>query len=192
VSRPRIGVDADGVVVNWNDKAAELMGLAERWGAWGPPEWDTLEKLNKKAFDLLWEEPLLSEMFREAAPLPNALETLQELSKVADVWIVSSRPGGAWAATKSWLRRHDVEVKGVRLVEGWREKAGVVKALGLRAFIDDKEETVRDLHSKGVLSFLMERNYNKGMDYPQRLRVRDLPSFKRKLERLGVIARGDE
>ena len=100
----------------------------------------------------------------ELEPLPGAREILTKLAAHSRLTFVTARstkkPIEAWLVSLL----SDVPHEDIRVIATGHHsaKAGVLKELKLKCFIDDHLETCRDLHSKGIRTIVFDQPWNKG------------------------------
>jgi|SRR6478735_6167344 len=113
-SRHRVGVDVDGVVANYTQlylNAVRVATKREIPNDWAPPQWDLDEALGltkdeKKAAYALMESPGVA---RTIAPYPGAVEGIRKLSKIADVFFVTSpvKSSPTWCYDRTaWIKKY--------------------------------------------------------------------------------------
>jgi len=163
-----LGFDFDGVLA---DTAEAFLRLAcEEYGMCG----FTLDDITEFAVEecLAMDERLVREIFHRILvdsvgvglkPMPGALEVLQELARRAPITVVTARP--LEAPVHQWLDAHlDPRTRrAVRLVAmGDHDgKAGPIRALGLRYFIDDRAATCRQLAAQGLGGIVFDQPWNR-------------------------------
>ncbi len=113
-AKHRVGVDVDGVVGNYTQLYLNAVRAATKREIpkdWAPPQWDLDEALGltkdeKKAACRLMEAPGVA---LAIAPYPGAVEGIQKLSKIADVFFVTSPVKGShtWCYDRTaWIMEH--------------------------------------------------------------------------------------
>jgi len=97
-------------------------------------------------------------------PLPGAREALMRLAAQDTLTFVTARsvkePIEDWLISLlSGVAHRDIRV----IATGqYSAKAGVLDELKLRYFIDDHLETCRDLHKRGIKTFVFDQPWNRG------------------------------
>jgi len=97
-------------------------------------------------------------------PLPGAREALMRLAAHGSLTFVTARtvkePIEAWLISLlSGVAHEDIRV----IATGqYSAKAGVLDELKLKYFIDDHLETCRDLHKRGIKTFVFDQPWNRG------------------------------
>lgn len=164
-----IGFDIDGVVA---DTAEAFLRLArERHGIVGLAptqitEFDVAKCLPidpviiDRIFAALLEDPIDADL----RPMPDSVSVLTSLSRLAPLTFITARP--LHQPIAEWLRRAlgPATFSRVRLIAmgDHDQKAGYLKELGLRYFIDDRAETCLDLERRGYTPFVYSQPWNRG------------------------------
>ncbi len=73
-----------------------------------------------------WREKDGFEIYRDAEPLPGAIETLQRISQVYPVVYITIRPVESKFVTARWLQKHGFPQGAIRFCKDLKEKVGVV------------------------------------------------------------------
>jgi uncharacterized HAD superfamily protein len=159
VSRPRAGIDLDGVVYRWCDTVNFLLehyrgvrGLGE-WTSWDYLE-DTV-KLPKEDKDWLWTEGVSLGMFRHGNCYRGSFAALDRLAITHDVVILTARPRAAITDTLAWLAFHRVAASEVHVLDG-QPKSSVP----CDWYVDDSAANARELHLAGKEVLLWDRPWN--------------------------------
>ncbi len=147
MSDPMIGIDMDGVLVNWIPDALSLVN--ERLGSSFIPEDVTEFNVNvclgQAAGDIIWNEVINSPtLYDDRSPEPLALETVEELGKLGRVVIVSSPSLGHIESKYRWLLRHGFHKDDIYLVESKED-------LPLDVLVDDRAKTCLRMKDRAVL-----------------------------------------
>ncbi len=154
-----IGIDIDGVLADFTTAyvpliqkvtGRELFPPHWRQKATFPQTWDfDLDAGYTKAeLSEVWKVIKTSKTFwRDLKPLEGAVTTIKHLNWLSerntDIYFLTNRMGThAKSQTESWLYQCGMANPTVILVA---EKAPLVKALGIEAFIDDKPDTLNDV-----------------------------------------------
>lgn len=152
----RVGVDLDGVVVNFVDALRSSWGLDptefldpfkwEIWECWG---------MTKENFVRWSDESYETHLFYKAEPYPGAVEALHELHELGhSVHIVTARhhPVGR-RDTVAWLEDHGVHYDSLTFSD---DKTCVP----VDVFVEDNLPNAEACAKAGVKSFLMDRPWN--------------------------------
>lgn len=124
MTRLRLGIDLDGVVVDFNSGWIRLYN--EEFGAgirpedavmWSSPtalaDFDTMSQFWRWARDCSRG----SSLFRHLDPYPGALGAVEALADDHDIVIVTTKPDYAVEDTMAWLADHDVPTTEVHIVD---------------------------------------------------------------------------
>jgi 5'(3')-deoxyribonucleotidase len=158
--KPRIGVDLDGCVVALTRYvlARVNIGLGTRYV---DEDWTSYRAKDcflehGKVFTSIIYDP---ETYRHLEPIDGALDTLHRLSKKADIIIVTSRPVDCATATHEWMAHHRVPSIGLIMTD---DKVRYARALGMKAFVDDRMKTIESMVGVVSLPILMNQAWNQG------------------------------
>ena len=168
----KLGIDLDGCLVDFNAGYVDLL-IKEKGEDLFPPD------RNADNFPPVWfyerhfgygdvEEAVWKKIkespdfWQKLGPLPTAVATLQQLDILEifghEVYFITHRSGReVKKQSEIWLVGHGFEFPTV-LIAG--DKAPIIQALELDFYIDDKPETIIELHS---------------MKYPKHLYLKDAP-----------------
>lgn len=162
----RLGVDLDGVLVDFTSPVAalasemfglEVSGHATHWN-W-MRDFGVVEEKETTLWQWIADNP---EWWGTLPALPYARMALAYLRESgADVYFITSRPGaGTKSVAENWLRFHGYPDPTVLIAS---HKAPIVSALAIEAFIDDKPETCVDVATTTAAAVYMpDRPWNQG------------------------------
>lgn len=160
----RIGLDLDGVIVDWGSNVIRL--LNERKGYNIPmqewPEWNWLEH-NIKPEDWKWiwsHEGVLVEGYATAKPFDGAHKFAKALRALGDIVILTSRPEGTWTASIKWWKQHMFFTPaGYNFFRSGKEKS----AVWCHYFVEDNLDNAKSYAANGFTHvFLLDKKYNQG------------------------------
>lgn len=161
----RIGLDLDGVLVDFNTSAKVL--LAKNFGYTFPREpvpcwnWPGYYGVTKEHEDWLWTGGIDQGLFLNAWPLEGATYFADRLTKLGDIVVVTSRPKAAWFDTLAWLRSWSIgPPKEIHFYLPGENKASANCDL----YIDDKAENIQDVVKEGYPGILLAYPYNSHAD----------------------------
>jgi uncharacterized HAD superfamily protein len=188
----RIGVDLDGVLVDFNTEYAKRLGITLPPG--GPQLWDYPKHMgvDPVVYEREWDRLETDTLFWSELPAyANAAEAISWLWWLRNnghaIYFITSRPSG-WSmklAAEAWLRTHGFNVPTVLFT---RTKGPVAKGLELTHFIDDKPENVLEVAEACGPTCevaLYDQPYNAGFLKPGIIRVFGLAEY------FAWIARGN-
>lgn len=139
--RHRVGVDVDGVIANYTELYLNAVRSAlgrDIPKGWAPPQWDLDESLGltkeeKRTVYKLIEQPGIAGTI---VPYPGAVDGLKKLSKVADVFLVTSpvEDSPTWCFDRTaWVKKHFGEELADRI-----DFTGHKYTFAADLFVDDK------------------------------------------------------
>jgi 5'(3')-deoxyribonucleotidase len=158
--RPRLGLDLDGVVVDWvtcvNDLLREHFGYEV--GPW--ERWDHAKRLvAPEHWAWLWTEGVEGGMFRHADAYPGAAVAVTRLCAIARVVVVSKVPPGGICDRLSWLGARSWPIKEAHLLNEATPKSSV----DCDIYLDDSLENVEDLVDNAFGDVLVwDQPWNRG------------------------------
>jgi len=110
----RIGLDLDGVIVNWHRRVLEMLnarslGTTHSYNfdtTFESPYWDWIqENVTKEDWEWLWTKGQISS-YHNALPYEGAEKFVKALREKADLIILTARPPLSWGTTISWWHSH--------------------------------------------------------------------------------------
>lgn len=157
--RHRIGLDADGVIVDWQSNVVRLMnrrGHALKVEDWN--EWNWLKtQVSEEDWKWLWSKGMV-ESYYSAKPYPGAEKFVKDLDKLGDIIILTTRPRGTWHETIDWWWKYmGFTPSGFNFFE---PKVGNKSLVRCDFYIDDKPENCENEASTGGYVFLLDRPWN--------------------------------
>lgn len=178
-----LGSDADGVLAY--SQLPIIKEAKKRFGIDLPyKEWTSHDLLFYQAIKLSGESPATvaawlfsNEVMEKSPPIPGSKEAIRYLSTLANIHVVTGRPGSQRKTTEDWVRKHFPSIQYVHLrEEGALEKNNEFKNRTLQelqadVFIEDDERMIQailDALDEGQLShlkivFLMDRPWNQSL-----------------------------
>jgi uncharacterized HAD superfamily protein len=174
-SRAIVGVDADGVLFDFNGAMQAL--FLSHYGIEYPLDaitaWDYTDCLpvTQEQFQFCFERLMRYEC--EQMPLvPGAVEGMKWLAMAAgaDQWVITARPDYSYAATKWALRHHGVPHSALIFADDKTEFADV-----LCCMIEDKAQTAMEFAELGVPVVLLDYPHNRDAAHPLITRVSNWP-----------------
>jgi uncharacterized HAD superfamily protein len=161
----RIGLDLDGVLVDFNNSAKKLLShvFGYKFPNEMPPCWNWLGYygVTKEHEDWLWTRGVDRGLFLAAWPLDGALDFVDKLKELGDIIVVTSRPKAAWFDTLGWLRSWSIgPPKEIHFYLPGENKASANCDL----YIDDKAENIEDVIREGYPGILLAYPLNAHAD----------------------------
>jgi len=184
MSRARVGLDLDGVVYEW-DKTARYMlrevcpvpmtSYVRRLLEEESRSWDYVEDcVPPAAWNWLWSEGVRLGLFRYGHVVRGAINGVRELSRFADIEVITHRPANAVEDTLGWLSFMKLPLRGVHLLTHQEPKAAVKPAFNL--YIEDKPQNCIELADVGSV-IMFGREWNRGyFDFSPSMRVEGWPA----------------
>lgn len=166
---PKIGVDIDGVLADfngaWHKLYPEISATPNSW---------YLDRKAEKRFEEMRANGTLDDFYLNIEPLVKP----EDMSFEPDCYI-TSRPISK-EITEQWLDNHGFPARKVISLDIKQSKADVAKEAGVEIFIDDCYDNFVDLNNKGVFTYLYTASWNKRYDIGHmRLNsLKDLPLLK--------------
>ena len=166
---PKIGVDIDGVLADfngaWHKLYPEISATPNSW---------YLDRKAEIRFEEMRANGTLDEFYLNIQPLVKP----EDMPFEPDCYI-TSRPI-AKEITEQWLDKYGFPARKVISLDIKQSKADVAKEAGVEIFIDDCYDNFVDLNNKGVFTYLYTASWNKRYDIGHmRLNsLKDLPLLK--------------
>lgn len=159
----KLGIDLDGVVVNFHDTAneylADLLNVAPapvtewEWHHGYVTERGVSRRKTEKAWRAMWREANDGKLFADCAPIPGALPGLKLLKELGhEITYITHRSPTTEAVTRSWLWLYSVEAP----VHHVKDKASILCDL----YLDDKPENIEELRAQSRTAYLFEAPHN--------------------------------
>jgi uncharacterized HAD superfamily protein len=174
----KLGIDLDGVVCKFTE--AFLKRANEELGREVKPDdqtnWDFDQHFTQAEVSHLWDIIRAERNFWTDLRPEEGTSRLWHCRRGVELVFVTSRVAtrGSTPQEQSayWLRQNfGISLPYVIVVPDPSLKAAVAKALQIEAFIDDKPETVLEMHDAGIRSYLRKQPYNNHREYPEGVRV---------------------
>jgi len=152
----RIGVDIDGVL-------ADSIPFIGSWLRQRFPEVTLADVLQlhtpgRETYSSYFDR-YEDRIYRELPAMPGARRGLQQLSRFAEVHVISARTPRVQAATEAWLRANDLLFDSLQMLCGG-DKGAVARSLGLDAFVEDQVHNATAILAAGTPVVLMAAPYN--------------------------------
>jgi len=171
MSKPRFGIDLDGVLYHW-DKTARFL-LSHQFGIELAPEsetWDHIEnEITKDQWKWLWTKGVERGLFRHGNVYRGSIEALNSLSKFGDNVIITNRSHSANQDTMDWLSFHRIPTTEIHLLNGNEPKSIVQPQCDL--YVDDNVDKIIDLYNNTDATniCMWKRKYNQYEEEQDRL-----------------------
>ena len=181
MSRPRAGIDVDGVLYEWERQARALLA-----GWWGVPLEESVhyysiqdglqaqlgEAAGKLADSWLFTDGWRYDLWDGGDEVPGAVEALRRLSASHDLVIISKRPRVAIAQTWHWFLRQRLCPTEMIIIppDSDRPKSSVL----CDWYVDDSPAVVEELQAAGRVVYLFDRPWNQECQAGERVAGWDL------------------
>lgn len=161
LNNPKIGLDIDGVLANFNKSLFE----------WHNEEFSD---------SLHWNDPRVRVMFEGVKDNPDFWSSIEIMIKPEDIPFepaayVTARSIDK-SVTQAWLNNCGFPMAPLHSLDVNESKLETIKGLNLDFFVDDKLETFKELNSNGICCFLMDAPYNRHIDVGYK-RIYNLKDF---------------
>jgi uncharacterized HAD superfamily protein len=188
MKRLTIGMDIDGVIVDYGNAMLPLISLACQRQISYSDLWsrDLAECLNldKKTVEYIWEQTLGTDMLLHASPIPGVIKGLATVSE-HEIWLVTGRPASMQPLTLSWLNQKKVKYDCIVF-----DKLSNKISTGPRfdIFIEDFLEEARIMAEAGTFTLLLDQPWNQAPSLPQNCqRVHDWNTIVQLINRLQKV-----
>lgn len=167
--RAVIGMDLDGVLVNWEGPMRQLLVAQGATIPDGPStHWEWLrDHAGVACWDAAWDAIHADPAWWVQLPkhqnvTPRVLTLLDTLATEQHVLWVTHRPLGetTWAQTRLWLERR-LGGAHPQVVLTQHDKASAYRALGCTHVVEDNAETASAAEYAGMRVYLVDRPYNR-------------------------------
>lgn len=105
-----------------------------------------------------------------APPIRGALVGLEDLRRLFDIHLVTSRPQSTEQATSSWLAEHGFVFDKIHFIEH-ALKAEFIATSGFHLAIEDAGDIAVESADKGINTFLMNAPWNQSAEHSRLYRV---------------------
>lgn len=162
MSRPRIGVDLDGVVYDWQGaytylvnrhRGANLSTDLEWWDDWHAPD----RYLTDDDLAWVWGEGVDLGLFRYGHVLKGAIDGLRDLAELGDVEVVTHRPREALRDTLYFVAGLPDVLSGVHFLTRAEPKSSV----GCDVYVDDAPHVALELWTEARPCVLFDQPWNR-------------------------------
>jgi uncharacterized HAD superfamily protein len=170
MKRLKIGLDIDGVIVDYMQPMLSLLGEAcDRPVAYEEiSHWDIARALNvdEEIIESAWMRLFNGPFLLDAPPVEGALEGMK-LFDAHELWIVTGRPSMVKKITEAWFRRYGVRYDKLLFV---RPGNKLSVAQGFDVFVDDFLDEAVSFGQSGVYTLLYDRPWNQSEILPESCR----------------------
>lgn len=159
---PRIGVDLDGVVYDWQGAFVYLAnkhldaGLNTNlswWKGWNAPD----EHLTVEEQDWLWTVGIDLGLFRYGHHLKGSVDGLREIAEIGELHVVTHRPRAALQDTLRFISNLPDVFSGVHFLTNAEPKSSV----GLDVYLDDGPHVIGEVLDAGAKGVVFDQPWNR-------------------------------
>ncbi|HBH13396.1 MAG: HAD-superfamily hydrolase-like protein [Clostridiales bacterium 38_11] len=125
------------------------------------------EFINKR-FDDFYHR-FAEDMHRNARIRPDAVEVINQLRKICNIYYVTARESHIENITIEWLKKHGILSEVFHLGSFYKNKKA--KELNCDIFIEDNLETAKQLVEEGITVLLIDTGFNRYEKLPNMTRV---------------------
>lgn len=161
-SRPRVGVDLDGCLYDWEGTARAL--IFRTWGIGLPVSTNynaIRDGVPQHVWKWLWEPARMAELFGDPrAGIRDGLVVCDALDRVADLVVITKRPAMATRDTCRWLAAVRFPGREVHILNQDDDKS----AIPCDWYVDDATTIVNELVDHGCKTYIIDRPWNQDCD----------------------------
>ncbi|MEM4296507.1 MAG: NIF family HAD-type phosphatase [Candidatus Anstonellales archaeon] len=182
----KLAVDIDGVLANFLQAFLDFFNALKGTGY---KEYHICHWEFSKCFGITKEEErrLLDNFYasgklKQLTCLPYAKEAIKELSKIYEIYALTSRHNSLYSDTIFWIRTHFPEIKDVFFLDKTRNSKEIIcREIGIKILVEDNKDFAFKAAQNGIFVLLMDKPYNKGLEHDNIKRVEDWKAAKRLL-----------
>lgn len=159
MTRPRIAVDLDGVVYDWEGTARYLLERHFGYGLDVSDSWGYLPStVTKEHWRWLWEDGVkVHGLFRYGNLQRGAVDGLLALEKYGRLEVVTHRPRSAVQDTLRFVANLPDVFEGVHILSDGQPKSSV----GADIYIDDGPHVIEDVLGAGLGVVIFDQPWNR-------------------------------
>lgn len=125
-------------------------------------------EFTNKRFDDFYHQ-FAEDMHANASIRPDAVEVINQLKEVCNIYYVTARESHIETITIDWLKKHDIFSDVFHLGSFYKNKKA--KELNCDIFIEDNLETAKQLVEEGITVLLIDTGFNRYEELPNMTRV---------------------
>ena len=180
----KIGIDLDEVIVEQLDELVKF--YYAKTGKLIPKE-----KFHSYYWHDVWKIPLedaiaidyefkKSEQFEKIKPVEKAVESINKLAKMSELFIITSRPIIFKEKTEAWVKKHFGELP-IKLIHSGdfhdynktKKKFEICKEFGIKIIIEDQDKYAIECANEGIKVILFDKPWNKKVSHNNIKRVKN-------------------
>jgi len=173
----KIGTDLDGIIVDlipkfldWYNSKTNSHFLFDDWYSYN--FWEIIGGTKQQAMNLI-EEFYNSKMFDKLCLVNDAKESIEELSKENELFLITSRPISFKPKTNAFLNKYFLDIfSEIFYSDDFHKQLGISKAdickkEKIEIFIEDNLDYAISCSEKGIKTLLLNKpwNQNFGKDF---------------------------
>ncbi|MDA8236047.1 MAG: hypothetical protein M0Z31_14885 [Clostridia bacterium] len=159
----KLGIDIDGVLA---DVLTTWLEHLNRHFEQNKVKEDIIHYQFEKVFGVSWEE--MDRFFRNnqenlltnLSPVEKAQETMEELIKEHNVFLIAARPEEYRSITEKWLTEHSIPYHELIMTD-FSDKSDYCLNRGVEVFVEDSLENALAIHACGIPVLLFDAPYNR-------------------------------
>lgn len=196
----KIGIDLDGVVVDFTSSYLELynkkyLGKIQREEIFSSELWIPLD-ISKEEAVAITNEFCDFNGYENLNFLNGAKEGLLSLMRRGKVYFITARSLKARAQTERFLRRnfensvYEIFYTNDFFENGAKSKKDICDDLGIEIFVEDSKKYAFQCAEGGVRVFLMSQPWNKGFEHKNIIRVNNWGEVLDKIKEIELNEQG--
>ena len=191
----KIGIDIDGVIADYVKKFLEFYNKKTRsnftskdWVTYN--FWDFIP-MTKEEGKVLMDEFYSLEDFDEIPLIEGSKEAIDRLAKQNQIYIITARPLRWNEKTNNFFKRH-FPGKQIELIHSRDKedntiyKREICESHGIRILVEDHGSIALQCAERGVLVFLLNLPYNKGVSHEKIVRVNNWNEIVEKINEMNI------
>lgn len=181
---PRIAVDLDGVVYDWEGTVRYL--IAKHWDISLPvsTSWDSIEQsVSPVVWRWLWTDGIDLGLFRYGHHLKGSVDGLRELAQIGTLEVVTHRPRSALQDTLRFIANLPDVFSGVHFLTEQQPKSSV----GCDVYLDDAAHVIKQVTSAGAMAVIFSQPWNQDLPVAIARRAKNWDAVPNAVERQSRI-----
>jgi len=164
---PKLGVDLDGVIADtdavFRKYIKEITGVSSTRDMITSYFYEECLHISKEDVEKVYKVMQSDSGWKELPVLAGAKETLNDLAKSYEIFIITARPVESKAQTEDFLKKHGIPVKEIYFINGTQRKLDIIKGLPFEvsAFIEDRLDFAAEIARSGINTYLMDYPWNR-------------------------------
>ena len=186
--RLRIGIDIDGVIVDYVTASlpllSEICGRPISYQEFYSRNVGEVLNIDKKEETYFWEQVFFTDLLRFAPPIEGAIEGLNLLYN-HDVWLITGRPSSMRNLSLSWLKENYINYDNI-VFDSNKTAGKLLVERECDVFIEDQLEVASAIAEEGVFTILLDQPWNQTSNLPNNcIRVHDWTAIISQINKFG-------